>query len=117
CDRLLADLDDRVAALAIADVRVQAVARDGVEIGSEARVAAIAFLALDRAEEGLLGQILGRVLDLAAEEPVDRVEVASEQLAARSFVRVAPGLEQLEVGLVGQAHPASLSQRLAQRTR
>ena len=96
----------------VADPRALAVtidqprARDGEQVGAKAGVAAEPIAVAHAREQGLLDEVL-RVVggpDLVVEEPVELVEVATEQLAAGSPITFAPGREQLRVAARSFAH-------------
>jgi hypothetical protein len=73
------------------------VARDGEQVGAEARCAPEALAPLHAREEGTLREVGGVVRDLVRKEPVDRLEVSLEELVARRAVAPAPALEQIAV--------------------
>ena len=64
-----------------------------VGLGEADLGAAIGVLGLHAAEKGLLRQVFRGIVDLAAKEPIDRIEVASEELLARTLVAFAPSFE------------------------
>jgi hypothetical protein len=93
----------------LAVVRPELAAGDHEEVGAHGRLAAHAVLALDEAEEGPLNEIRDVPRDAPLKEPIHGVEVATEELIARSAVACLPQREQL---LVRRVHgPEGTSRR------
>jgi hypothetical protein len=91
----------------------QARARDGEQERPKAGLAAKAVAVAHAGEHGLLHEVLGLVgrADLVVKEPVEVVEVATKQLAARSSIALAPRCEQFGVVTGTLAHQLTIRDR------
>jgi hypothetical protein len=85
-------------------VAVQRVACDREQVRAEAALAAKLVALADTREERLLHQIIDLAIDLALEEPIQRFEVAREQLVSRFRVPIAPPIQKRQI-----VHPASVA--------
>ena len=88
-------------------------ARDGEQERAKAGLTTKAVAVAHAGEHGLLHEVLGLVgrADLVVEEPVELVEVATKQLAARSSITLAPGCEQFGILAGSLAHRVTIRDR------
>jgi hypothetical protein len=102
--RDLVEVELRAGDAPLAPVAEQHVARDRQQIGAERRLPAVRLAATQTGEEGLLHEVVDVALGLHLEEPIDRREVAREELIASRRIPGNPLIEQLQIHVRHSRH-------------